>query len=114
MGIVFLHGGIVVKLCHLTHPRGIVPGENHDSAMPDWQWRRLRCCFFVESIALETIRGSCAIGADLVFAVAQGMSPMAFVHPRGASKTAPSSRLVKSCLCLPTLGVQEQIVRWLE
>jgi hypothetical protein len=70
LGIVFLHGGIAVKLRHLTHPRGIISGENHDSAMSDWRWRRLRRCFFVEGIALETICGSYAIDADLVFAAA--------------------------------------------
>jgi hypothetical protein len=42
--------------------------------MPDWRWRRLQRRFFVESIALETIHGAYAIGAELVFAVAQGSS----------------------------------------
>jgi hypothetical protein len=67
VGVVFLHGGVAVKFRHLTHHRGVISGENHDSALPDWRWRRLRRRFFVESIALETVRGAYATGADLVF-----------------------------------------------
>jgi hypothetical protein len=74
LGVIFLHGGVAVKIRLLTHLRGVISGENHDSAIPDWRWRRLRHCFFVESIALETIHGTYAIGAELVFAVAQGLS----------------------------------------
>jgi hypothetical protein len=74
LGVVFLHGGIAVKILHLTHLRGVISSENHNSAMPDWRWRRLRRRFFVESIVLQTIHGAYAIGAELVFAVAQGLS----------------------------------------
>jgi hypothetical protein len=86
LGVVFLHGCVAVKLRHLTHHRGVISGENHDSECRIGNGGVSDIASLLKASPWRQYVVLMPSVADLVFVVAQGMSLQDWSSPAFACR----------------------------